>query len=244
MKQKMDNSIKITLIVVASVLVLALIGGWMYFRVNPSSTITVQGQATIEVQPDLVVTYFNVLNEAGTAEEAKNKNAETVDEVVSSLMNEGFAREEIQTQDFSVQPKYSWSGGQSRIVGYEARHTIKLEISTENIDKIGNVIDAGINAGANVNYINFELSKENQNKYKAEAIKVATEDARTKAEATAEGLGKSVGRVISVSSSEFGYYPWRVLEAGESLVSKDVATQIQPSDQEISASVSVIYTIY
>jgi len=241
--KKMDNSIKITLIVVTTVIALALIATLVYFRANPSSTITVQGQATIDVQPDLVVTYFNVMTESSTAEAAKNENAEIVDKAINALIDKGFAKEEIQTMNFNVQPKYSWSAGQRNLVGYTATHTLRLEISTENIDKIGDAIDAGVEAGATINYINFELTEENQNKYKAEAMQKATEDARNKAEAMAQGLGKNLGRLISVSSSDFGYYP--MLAYAEKAVASgdEVETYIQPSDQEISARVSVIYSI-
>ena len=241
--KKMDNSIKITLIVVVAVIALVLIGSFAYFRANPSSIITVQGESTIEVAPDLVVVYFDVLTEGTTAQNAKDANAGLTNNAVDSLVNAGFAKEEVQTLNYNVQPKYSWTGGERRQVGYTATHTLRLEISIENTNLVGDAIDAGVGAGANVNYINYELTEENQNKYKAEAMQKATEDARNKAEAMAQGLGKKVGRLVSVSSSDFGYYPMLAYAEKAAASGDEVATQIQPSDQEINARVSVIYSI-
>ena len=102
-----------------------------------------------------------------------------------------------------------------------------------------------IGAGAGVSYINYELNDDNQKKYKVEAIKLATEDARTKAEALAEGSGSRLGSLVSVSSSEWGYVPW--LAASEDAVKgssgAEIATSITPSEQEITASVTAVFRI-
>ena len=107
------------------------------------------------------------------------------------------------------------------------------------------MIDSGIGAGAGVSYINYELNEDNQKKYKLEAITLATEDARAKAAALAEGSGSSLGSLVSISSSEFGYVPWLAASAdsvkGES--GAEVATSITPSEQEITASVTAVFRI-
>ena len=114
-------------------------------------------------------------------------------------------------------------------------------------NRLSAVVDAGISAGAGISSINFELSPEKQSEYKAQAIKLAAEDAKTKAEALAEGLGKRIGRLVSVSDSDFGYSPW-VLYSGsgmaeEAAVAKDAASSIQPSEQSITARVTAVYKI-
>ena len=112
---------------------------------------------------------------------------------------------------------------------------------------IGDTIDAGVNAGAGISYINFELSQDLQNRYKAEALKKATYDARVKAEGIASGLRKSLGKVVSVSSSEFKYYPWEVYRNADMAVgaeqAKQATTSIAPGEQEISGQVSVVFAL-
>ena len=87
---------------------------------------------------------------------------------------------------------------------------------------------------------------ENQNKYKAEALKKAAEDAKIKAESIALGLDKKLGRLVSTSNSQFGYNPWNIYSKVESagvIDAKTIASNIQPSEQKISASVSVTYKL-
>ena len=242
----MEKSVQITMIIVGAVVILTLLGFAMISQVLPSNTIRVDGESNVEVMPDLVGVYFNIQTFAGSATEAKDKNSEIADEVITALLRERFDREEIVTQSFSVNPNYVWRNGQNKIEGYVAQHFLKLEMSTENIEKIGKAIDAGVNSGATISYINFELSREKQNQYKAQALKEATEDAKIKAEAMAEGLGKKLGSIVSTSDSSFYYSPWmlygEVRSEGLS-VAKEAVTDIQPGEQDINARVSVVYKI-
>jgi uncharacterized protein YggE len=244
----MDKAISITLIIVLGIVVLAGIGYMSFSLLFPSTnTITGNGQATIEAIPDLVKVYFNVETQGDTSKEAKDENAEIVDDLITNIIKKGFERKDIQTLNFNIYPEYSWEDGEREIIGYKATHSIIVELSTDNTDKIGDVIDGGVDAGANINYINFELSQEKENEYKAEAIKFAAEDARIKAEALADGLGKKLGKLVSVSDSSFGYSPWRIYEASGTMedveMAKQESTNIQPGEQEISARVTARFKI-
>lgn len=126
---------------------------------------------------------------------------------------------------------------------------MKIELPTNNSEKIGQVIDAGVNAGAGISYINFELSQELQNQYKAQAMQLATEDAQTKAQAIATGLDKKLGRLVSVSTSDFGYSPWNLYTAKGVSIEEDAGeaqtatTSITPSEQTIYGQVSVVFKL-
>ena len=247
-KQAMEKSVQITLIVVVGVVILALLGYMALNSLNPSAnTVTGQGTAKIEAIPDLVGVYFSVETKAPTSEEATSKNAEVVDELITNLVKERFERKEIQTMSFNVYPDYSWINNQQKSNGYRATHQIKVGLSTEDTDKIGEVIDIGVNAGAGISYINFELSQEKQNQYKSEALKLAAEDSKIKAQAVAEGLGKKLGSLVSTSTSDFNYYPWNLYTVSSSdsgvAEAKRATTDIQPGEQEISASVTAIYKL-
>jgi|GEM_PF-6212881 len=111
--------------------------------------------------------------------------------------------------------------------------------------EIGKIIDESLKAGANIGWINFELSKGIETKTKAEAIKLASHDARTKAEALVSGQGKKLGRLISIEES-FEYSPWRFYEArGDSSedVSSFVKANISPSKRKISSRVRAVYEV-
>lgn len=245
----MKPSISITLIIVIGIIVLGSIFGYVFLsKVNPSNTVTVNGEARINVLPDLVGIYFNVETLKDSSEDAKNKNAEIVEKVISNIMKEGINEKDIETINFNIYPEYTWTNNEQKLIGYKATHQLRVKLPTEKSDKIGKLIDAGVNGGALISYINFELSQEKQNEYKAEALKQASEDARIKAESIAQGFGKKIGKLLSVSTSNFDYYPWRVYEnsapsAGGVLAAKEAATNINPGEQEVYASVAAVFKI-
>ncbi|MEM4152751.1 MAG: SIMPL domain-containing protein [Candidatus Pacearchaeota archaeon] len=243
----MEKSVQITLIIVVAVLILAALITFLILRKEaPSNTISVQGQSTIKANPDLVIVYFRAETNGSTAQEAKDKNAEIVNKATSALTKIGIPEEKIQTENFNIYPEYDWIDGQQKFKGYKAVHSFKVILETAQIEKTGAVIDAGVDAGALISYINFELSTEKQNEYKAEALKLASQDAKTKAEAIATGLNKKLGKLVSVSDMSFDYYPWpiyRAADVGNVAEAKEAVTNIKPSEQEISARVSVVYQI-
>ncbi|OGJ13140.1 hypothetical protein A3K62_02335 [Candidatus Pacearchaeota archaeon RBG_16_35_8] len=241
----MDKSVQKTWIIVGGILVaLLLVFAFVNNFANPR-TISSTGTSTIEVLPDFVVVYFSIDTKGTTANEASNKNSKIVDDMKAALLLEGITEKEIKTINFNVYPNYDYRSGSSVITGYNAQHSLKVELNVDEKEKIGSVIDAGVGAGAGISYINYELNEDNQKKYKVEAIKLATEDARLKAEALAEGAGSSLGSIVSVSSSEWGYVPW--LAADSSAVMEkggaEIATEINPNEQEISATVNAVFRI-
>lgn len=244
----MEKSVKITLIISGVILVLALMLMIGFNSLMPdTNTISVTGLAKVATIPDLVTVNFIAETSGQTSQEATQKNSEVIDELITSLVKEGFERKDIQTQNFNVYPDYKWINNQRIENGYKATHQIRVELSTDRSDLIGDVIDAGVAAGAGVSYINFELTQEKQNTLKAEAMKLAAQDAKIKAEAVAEGLGKKTGKIVSLSVDDFGYRPWSVYSGNAMLESaaeaKVATTNIAPSEQEIQASVRAVYKI-
>ncbi len=242
----MQKSVQITSIIVVGLIVISFLG-FSFFGNSSQNTITVNGQAQVKAVPDLVGVYFNVQTNAKTSAEATQKNSELVDSLKSEIIKLGFEEKAIQTQGFSVYPQYDWVNGRQVEKGYTASHSLRVELPTSESSKIGEVIDAGVKSGVGISYINFELSQELQNQYKSEALKLAAQDSKVKAEAVAQGFGKRLGRLVSTSVDSYDYYPLRAYDnsAGAVLTSeeKQVATSITPSEQDISASVRAVYKI-
>jgi len=243
----MDKSVQITLIIVAGILIIGFLGFNTFSNLNPTNTVTTSGQSTVEVTPDLIGVYFNVETKSSTSEQATSDNAEIVEALQVELFKQDFSKDEIETISFNVYPNYNWNSGARTQNGYIATHQIRVKIPIEDSDKIGEVIDSGVSSGAGVSYINYELTTESQNQYKAEAIKLASQDARIKAEAMAEGLNKKLGKLVSVSDSNFNYYPGRLYEAsGNSMDTaeiKQATTDINPSAQTVYANVNVVFRL-
>lgn len=236
----MEKSVKITLIIMVGILLLVVI--ILANFSTASNTINSNGYSEIEVMPDVISIYFNVETKSATSKVAEDANSEISNKLVDDLVNRGYLREEIQTVSFNIYPNYDWSSGSSRLRDYTVSHMMKIELQSSQSGEVGKIIDIATDAGALVSSVNFELSVEKQNQYKADALKLAAEDAKIKAEATAEGLGKKLGNLVSVSMDNFNYYPWVLYDSASGVKSvEEATTNINPSSQKVSASVSVVF---
>src|SRR3989344_3982115 len=95
--RKIDNSVLITLIIVAGVLAM----GIMIFAFANSTiyakTISSTGTATIKVVPDLVVIYFNIQTQGEISVEASDENSEIYEKMKNFLVIAGISEDKIQT---------------------------------------------------------------------------------------------------------------------------------------------------
>lgn len=237
---KMDKATQITLIVIVGIVLLALI---INNFGSTQNTISVMGTATIEATPDLVSVYFSIDTKGATSNEAADKNSDIVNNLTSSLIARDFDEEDIKTVSYSIYPDYDYRTGQT--IGFRATHSLKVELPAAQSEKLGDIIDSGVEAGAGISYINFELTQESQNTYKTEAMKLAAQDATAKARGVADGLGKNLGSLVSVTVSDYGYVPWLAYDAGSASTAevKEAAASIVPSEQQISATVTAVFRI-
>ena len=246
----MDNSVKITLIIAGTVILLAVLG-WLAVSwiINaPSNTVSVDGSAELKVVPDIAAVYFRIETNGSDAGSASSANSEIEEKVISALLNQGFERAKITTQNYQTYEYFDYTDNGRISLGWKAVHSMKIEMTADEINLAGNAIDSAVNNGAVVEGIDFELSKAKENEYKKTAITDATQDARAKAEGIAKGLGMNVGNVVSVSTSDWGYRPWpvydRMITASAGVEqAKAAVTSIQPGEQTVSASVSVTYKL-
>ncbi len=247
---KLKSSVQITLIIVAGIIFLMLISIFTIKSfISPSKdSLQVNGQSTIKVTPDLITLSYNVETKGNTSKEAEDLNSEIVNDLIYNVVQLGFDKTDLKTENFNIYPEYDWQSGEQKLLGYKAVHSLKIELTLDEMSKAGELIDAGTNAGTGISYINFELSPELEQEYKAKSIKLAAQDAKIKAEAIAEGFDKKVGKLVSVSLSDGNYYtPWRMydsVEAGGSIaLAKEAVANVQPSEKEITAYVSAVYKL-
>ncbi len=125
--------------------------------------VTVSGEASTSVQPDLAEIRAGVTNQAKTAREAAEVNARMMTAVLSAAKEAGVEPKNIQTARISVQPLFSrpQQDGRNeppRISGYQASNNVTLRL--RDIAKIGDALDRLIAAGANtVHGVDFQVSE-------------------------------------------------------------------------------------
>lgn len=231
---------KISSHIIIAVLVIIILLGTFYFYNKDTQTVEVIGNARMSVMPDEALVYLQIETRDKSAEEAKNKNALITANVISSLTNIGIAQESIQTENYNIYPEYDYEKGRD-ITGYIASNYIK--VITKDFTSVGKIVDSSVNSGALINYINFELSTEKSNEYKKLVLAEASKDSKEKAQAIADGLDKKLGSLISISSSDYNYMPYLLYREGTAQDAKAAATNIQPRNLEVSASINAKYKI-
>ena len=160
--------------------------------------ITVIGDSQAKVSPDTAVITFSVITQAKQAVDAQQENArksESVKKAVEAVSTD--SKTEIQTSDYSLNPEQDhYSGKMPKILGYEVKNTVTVSI--DKLDRVGTVIDAATNAGANsVDGIRFVIGEASP--AQGDALALATRQAMAKAESVARSLNGKIFRVVQTS---------------------------------------------
>lgn len=222
--------------------------------IPPEHTIYVSATATDYVEPDLLVVQFTVETETEDAKESQEQTAEKVAAVEAAIKSFGIADEDIKTTRYSVdvvkQSHYICRNKTRETdcywdyitIGYKTTHSLAVNI--ENMDIGGDVVDAGVDAEAEVDYISFTLKPETRDEIKKELLEEASSEARSKAESIASGLGVDVGDAFSASES---YYYTPVYRSYDYAYAEEAVgaapTEIYGGEIEVTATVSANFEI-
>lgn len=164
----------------------------------PSRTITVVGEGVVNIEPNVARTNIGVEVLRPTVEEAAAENAAIVDRLLATLVELGIAGKDIQTSGYNVfAERYGASGPVSdEEVQYRVSNNVTVII--RDLDKVGEVLDASIKAGAN-NIYGVEFLLDDATAVRSEARKLAVENARATAEELAALNGVKVGKILAIS---------------------------------------------
>jgi uncharacterized protein YggE len=202
------------------------------------AAISVTGEATVSVPPDLAEIDGGVTSEAKTAREASDANNAAMGKVLSALKGAGIAEKDFQTSRLSLQPQYAPNRpGPSAVVGYRASNRVTIRL--RDVSKVAGVIDTLVTAGANeIGGINFMVS--NASKLLDEAREQAIADARRKAEIYARAAGVTLGAPLDISEGGSpGPMPFRKMAAGMAAAPVPVAQ----GEETLRLTVSVSWAI-
>ena len=202
--------------------------------------ITVTGTAEVAAAPDRALVSLGAVVENKQAQEAQKQIAQIMQRVIKDIKAQGIPEDKIRTVGLSLNPVYSHPApraGQEpeapRIVAYRAANTVRVQV--DDLERVGGVIDAGIAAGANqLNSLAFDLRDDL--KYRKQALQLAAQEARTKAEAIASALNLQLGEVLEIREEGApAHYPVERRMAAPSAA----GTPIQPGQVQVNASVNL-----
>ncbi len=206
--------------------------------------LTVSGRGEVSAAPDMARINVGVVTEDKTAAKAVAQNSNQMTAVFSILSGLGIEEKDMQTSNFSVQPKYetyqSNSKRRDRIIGYRVFN--QLRVAVRELDDLGKVLDKVLTKGdANqLNGISFHIS--DPEPLLDQARRNAIDDARRKASLYAEQGGVSLGKILSIQ--EYGGQrpqPPQVAFAARESAAADVP--IARGEQALATSVTVTFAL-
>ncbi len=161
--------------------------------------IVVNGQASVAVTPDKAKISLNILSVDRQSKQALETVALRGREMVKLALKFGIDQTKIKSFSLSKRIIRDKTRGyqQGEISGYEVSQRFVLELS--DIINYSELMD-GLVAMNNVNNVQISFDVSTRAKITSNLVKQAGEDAKTKAQDLAAGLGAKLGRVFAAST--------------------------------------------
>ena len=231
---------KFTVIVMTMLLILGMVSVAAAAEAVVPAQISVGGTGKATIAPDMAVISLGVISEGKNANVAQEDNKRITNAIVQGLTGMGIAKKDLQTAQYSFNPIYGQDS--KKIAGYRVKNS--LVVTVNDISKVGEVIDVAFANGANnINSLNFNAK--HPEAMRRQALTYAIEDARTKAELIAGGLGVKLVGVQHVTENVGSLFEHSDLPENARLfkMSNDSATIINPGELELEATVQVDFLI-
>lgn len=208
---------------------------------EPVPRITVTGEGSVDIAPDMAVLVLSVNREATTAREALTANSAAMSKVLAAMTALGIEKRDLQTANFDIQPRYTYPNRQGngaaeapKLVGYIVRNSLSVRV--RDISRVGEVLDTsvtlGVNEGGSILFTNDDPSAAI-----TQARVKAMETALSKARTLADAAGVSLGNVLEIS--EQNYSPRAQPMMARGMMAMDSAESVPIAAGENSYKVTV-----
>jgi uncharacterized protein YggE len=201
-------------------------------------TLSVSGEGVEMIETTLADISLGVVVEARTASEAQQEAARRSDRVVTQLQSQNV--DHLETTGVSLSPIYNYDNSRQRIVGYTATNTVKFQVD---IERAGELMDDAVNIGATqISGIRFTAEDDAIAAARLDALRAATQDAQTQADAVLSALGLSAQDIMAIAINNASAPPLPPSPAPEMAAlraAQDVNTPVVGGEQRVTASVTL-----
>lgn len=225
-----------------------LIGSTTFAEVTPA-LISVNGIAEVAIEPNMIVIQLESWGKANTAEEAQNLQAEQFKKIKAAADKFKIAKVDFKSLNYNIYPEYFYDQKtqNNKIVAYKVSH--QISITLKKIDQAGNLIDAVTTAsiksssGATVQSMNWDSS--NRADFEKQALELAVQRARTKAEVLAAASDVKIRRVFRINYQPGGDFtppPQMEMQSAKAF-SRTTSTDLEPGQIKLNTTVSMDFEI-
>lgn len=202
--------------------------------------ITVEGQGIVTATPDEATLSLGVQTQASTAVAAQTAASAAMNKVIAAVKSAGVASPDLATQWVSLQPQIDYGptgNGSGKVTGYQASQS--LQVTVRHIDQTGAILDAGVEAGANVvGGVSFSLA--DPSSATTQARTAAMTDAKQRAQTLAQAAGETLGAPLSISEVSA---PSPIPVAAPAPAAGAASTPVQVGTTQVEVDVQVTYAI-
>jgi len=211
--------------------------------------VSVTASGKTMVRPDKAELRIGVVTQPQkTAAEAVRLGNEQMNKVNTSLKQAGVKADEMQTTNYSLNPRYSYEpvDGQ-KLDGYELYQELQVKLSINDTNKISDILTAATEAGANqIGDVQFVVNDPDNARIAARNQAIAK--AKVKAKQLSKITGMRLGKIVDVLEDQGGFDP--IMYGREMALGlgggKDVAIpapSVELGQNEISVTVTLVYQV-
>lgn len=171
---------------------------------RPERVVVTTGEGLVKRPPDRAWVNISAESRARDPREAQRANATAMTAVLQRLKGTGLPADATRTLAYDLQPEFDYHEGRQTLRGYVARNTI--EVRVDELPRLGEVLDVAVTSGAtSVGGVRFDLK--DRTAAEREALHLAVEDARARAETAAGGARVRVQEVVRIEEHRAGQIP-------------------------------------
>ncbi|MDU6735032.1 MAG: SIMPL domain-containing protein [Veillonella sp.] len=186
-----------------------------------TSEIHVTGQASRSVAPTYAILTLGITSENTNINAAKSNNDRIMSDLISRLSNLNVAKKDVYTSNISVSPTNDYQEGKRVNTGYRVSNLVTVKIN--NLDSVGKVVDAAVNAGANdINSLSFQNDTSQQ----------------------LAALGRTLGPVktVNISNTETSTFDQGYYRSAKVLVANlSTSTPVEKGSLIVSQDADIVY---
>jgi len=210
---------------------------------SPSGgSISVPGQSSVRVEPDVADLRLGIVSIRPTAAAARTAAAEAMEAILAALRASGVERRDLRTSLVSLDAVRDYSAPTGpTVTGYQMTNTVEATIRA--IETVGAAIDAALAAGAtSMDGLAFRL--DDPTAALEEARRLAVADARARATTLAVEAGVTLGAVLAIVEGG-GLLPGppRPIAEFRMKAAADASTPVETGTSELGISVTVTFAI-
>ena len=160
------------------------------------ATVVALGEGIVRVTADRAVVTLSSETRGETAAETQNLGDVRMKAIQAAVDGLKLAGGQVTTTSLMLSPDWVFVNNQRTQKGYVGRHTITVRFDAPG--RAGEVVAAAIAAGA-TDMSGIRFDRRDRRTLEQEALKLAVQDARARADALAAGAGRTVDRVVRIA---------------------------------------------